>query len=1106
MPAFSAIGAYVAGTLLGLTGATVVAGVGLSAAGVFVASVVAVGIGTITSRLINGSNSGTSSGNEAGTRQTIAPATTNKIPVIYGSVFQQGIITDARISNENKTMTYVLTLSEKTRTGGTFTVGDIFWGDSKLNFRSGSEAHIVASSTDPNGDNNTKLNGLVRVWVYAGGTESSYQIFGPSTPVNARTALGESDTNYKLRDLVFAVVQIDYSPDNGVTGLPAVTFQINNSLKNPGLVWYDYMTADYGANLDSAYVDTVSSISTATGSLYSYSLDQTGLIQYESNGTTPLNQARYEINGIIPTGNTVKRNLEKINTASASFTTYDIASGKWKVIPNRPATTAELASAFVFNDNNILSEVSITTTPFEDQYNQLEVEFPSRAQRDQTDYFKDELDPAQRNDLEPDNALRLSVEMVNNSVHAGRIGRIELRQSRVDLVISFTADYSAIQCQAGDVVKVTNSVYGLDNDLFRITRVREIEGDDGSLVAEIIALEYNEEVYEEATLSLFANKPVSDIPLFGSTSAMKTPGAPSIENITPIGSIPYFDIKVTIPDNSMPVDTVDIFYSNTLGGNYVFYESKKSPNQVYLSGDEIYWRISGVPAASYFIKARVGSRNQYSTLSTASSELVWNPAPTAVVTGTNFASYFQPATLSIPRTYAGTATFTGVITKLYGQTAGEQVDFVNVSNDSSMGPNQWRIGATASTGYSDIVLNNITINKEPVDGTTWAQWSAPTAMADEPATMSVPVRFKNSLGDVFQAPNAEIQYTFQSQGPQGNPGSATTGTTGPRTATGFIYYNISQETAPSSPTASGFDFTTGTFTTLTTNWSTTYTADASAQSKYWAVSYTVSESTFGGSQTVTLTSVFNWIKFNGLVTFSNLATNTGTTFIDGGNIKTKTIVADAITATQLSSISANLGSVTAGSLSIGSTPAVSGTTMTGSGAKINTDGTFALGNTTTNISFNNTQMTLNGNVVATGNINLNATSSLIGALPNTQPLSVTAYDTNYILSYLATTSTGMASTWIANLYANITPGFSYDSGGGLVPDRLLYFQQKVEAGGVTETNYFSPRDWFYMTNIAPGGVTVNWGVRVQQNGYGVGGMATPFGLDDWIMIVSQFKR
>jgi len=72
----------------------------------------------------------------------------------------------------------------------------------------------------------------------------------------------------------------------------------------------------------------------------------------------------------------------------------------------------------------------------------------------------------------------------------------------------------------------------------------------------------------------------------------------------------------------------------------------------------------------------------------------------------------------------------------------------------------------------------------------------------------------------------------------------------------------------------------------------------------------------------------------------------------------------------LSAISANLGSITAGSLNavtitgseltIGSSPAISGTTMTGSGTKVYTDGRFALGNSTGNIIFNGTKAYVNG--------------------------------------------------------------------------------------------------------------------------------------------------
>lgn len=127
----------------------------------------------------------------------------------------------------------------------------------------------------------------------------------------------------------------------------------------------------------------------------------------------------------------------------------------------------------------------------------------------------------------------------------------------------------------------------------------------------------------------------------------------------------------------------------------------------------------------------------------------------------------------------------------------------------------------------------------------------------------------------------------------------------------------------------------------------------------------------------------------GTIDASKIAANT----ITAGQIAANTITAANMNVSQLSAITANLGTITAGSisgtsLSVGSSPAVSGTTMTGSGAIVNSTGTFALGNSTTNVSFNGTQMTLNGNVVATGNINANAVTATAGsALATNQSLS-----------------------------------------------------------------------------------------------------------------------
>ena len=57
-----------------------------------------------------------------------------------------------------------------------------------------------------------------------------------------------------------------------------------------------------------------------------------------------------------------------------------------------------------------------------------------------------------------------------------------------------------------------------------------------------------------------------------------------------------------------------------------------------------------------------------------------------------------------------------------------------------------------------------------------------------------------------------------------------------------------------------------------------------------------------------------------------------------------------------------------GTLSVGNSPAVSSTSMTGSGAIINPTGTFAMGDSTTNITYNGGALRLNGNVVDIENL------------------------------------------------------------------------------------------------------------------------------------------
>ena len=232
------------------------------------------------------------------------------------------------------------------------------------------------------------------------------------------------------------------------------------------------------------------------------------------------------------------------------------------------------------------------------------------------------------------------------------------------------------------------------------------------------------------------------------------------------------------------------------------------------------------------------------------------------------ASYLQAPTTSIDLdTVTGTSGKMYAAPTIYIWTANSTPP----TRPSTTSTYTWATGAfTAPSGWSTQIPNNTTAGSY-----LWA--------------LAVPlIESVNTVTSVIDWTN--VAYPIVSIGINGSSGPD-----GTRSASGFVYYALATNTAPAAPTLSGFNFTTGTFSTISANWSTTFTApSATSTTQFWAVRYAVSEATFGGTQTVTVSTVFNWTNFNGLVTFTNLATNTGTTFIDGGNINTNSLNADRI--------------------------------------------------------------------------------------------------------------------------------------------------------------------------------------------------------------------
>jgi hypothetical protein len=497
-------------------------------------------------------------------------------------------------------------------------MGNIYWNDQLLTFKA--DGFTVLKGT-ANGEDNTKLDGKVRIWAWAGASAAAYQIHGPTIPVNAYSIIPTADVNYAMTNLVFAVVQLDYSAENGITELPPITFEITNDLTDPGLVWTDYLTNTiYGAGIPIGEVNTSSAtrLSDLSNTIPANQREPWPLPT--STTTTASNQVRYSINGIFNTGESVKNNLDKIDIASASWTTYDYQLGQWSTIPNYTIDAGVLATAFQFTDDNIIGDINVTATNLEDLYNSVEVGFADRNNRDQTSYYTSATSVALRNDLEPDNQLRLNTDLCNNALQAGRVGQIELRQSRVDLLINFTADYSALSVAAGDVVKITNSVYGFSDALFRVTRVQEVEGDDGMIVAGITALQYDATVYSDTDLVDYNTPPITDIPLFGSSTALAAPSKPVIVD-DPI--LAQFIVLSMVNANNYPVNRVEFYYSTTSTGDFSALSltvSNFNPGDDITSTVPYYTLVNG----DYYFKTRVGAGNLLSDYSTVSDVYTLN--------------------------------------------------------------------------------------------------------------------------------------------------------------------------------------------------------------------------------------------------------------------------------------------------------------------------------------------------------------------------------------------------------------------------------------------------------------------------------------------------
>ena len=546
MPIFVAVaaGATALATAIGFSAAAASA---IGAVGAFAArTLLTIGISKLISNTTD-SNAAGSNTPAADPRSQKSPTTVNKIPVVYGSAYVGPTIIDAILSTDQTTMYYVCALSEVTDTGS-FTFGYIYYNGDLIALGTGGDVAKVISLTNnavtPQVD--TKIAGYMYVYLFNDGSSSGINTGGQtaiqilsdaSIPVASRWS--GTDT---MSSCAFAVVKLIYNKDAGVEQLGSLNFQLTNSLINPGAVIEDYLTNTvYGCAIPVANVDTAS-----LAALEVYSDE---LINYTPVGGGSATQARYRINGPINTGQNCLANLQDLCDACDSWLQYSELTGKWKVVINQSYEDYTIFNdLYLIDSSNLIGGIDINPIDLNATYNSLEVGYPNVNIKDQTDYRVFNLVdyvPEVMSPNEAVNQLSVNYPQVNNYIQAAYLGERRLLQSREDLIITCALDYSGIQIEAGDVVRVTLAEYGWSEKLFRVSQVQEVKDENGFLGARITAFEYNNTIY--------ANDPLNDFVPEANTGLtnpkwLDNPGTPTITtNPLANGTVAGFSVASTTP-------------------------------------------------------------------------------------------------------------------------------------------------------------------------------------------------------------------------------------------------------------------------------------------------------------------------------------------------------------------------------------------------------------------------------------------------------------------------------------------------------------------------------------------------------------------------------
>lgn len=558
---------------------------------------------------------------DVGNRQQIPPATDNKLPVVYGEAWLGGTIVDLSISENNQDLYYVLAIAEVTGNGAdTITFGDTYWGGKKVTFRP--DGFTVASLTDESsGVVDTTVDGRMQFYFYRNGSSTPTNSSQSAISVMQTSGLVYTWDNTKLMtNTAFVIIHLTYSQTANIRGIEQTRFQLTNSRSSTGDVFYDYLTNEiYGGAIPASQIDTTSLTALTTYSNQNFA--------YIGNGGGTFVQPRFKFNGVIDTNRSIMDNLQDMASCCDCLIKYNEITAKWGVIVQQPTYTV----AMNLNDSNMVSAISISPIDLAGSYNIIECKFPDNSVQDSFNtatFDLAEIAPSLLFPNEPVNKMSISLPLVNNDVQAQYIATRLLKSAREDLQVQVSVNYVGIQLEAGDIVSITSSNYGWSAKPFRINKVVEQFGSDGTVTAKLTLTEFNATVYDDVSITQFQPAPntgISDPTFFGVVPA------PVVTSQYPTNTNPFFLVRATTSSSGI-TQYAEIWYSafsNPTAEQRIFagtteIQSSGNPYSINTAMPPI--SIANIPAGNWYFFSRMVNSLASSSFSPASSLFRWTPS------------------------------------------------------------------------------------------------------------------------------------------------------------------------------------------------------------------------------------------------------------------------------------------------------------------------------------------------------------------------------------------------------------------------------------------------------------------------------------------------